>query len=305
MITSRPDRIAVGVTLIVVSVFMMSIQDGLFKYFSADLSLWQTFSLRGVFVLPLLYLIAFSQGVQRLLWQQSLTKWPMLRSLYMTMMFVAMYASTPFLSLSTIAAGIYTAPVFVTLMSAYVIGEPVGNRGWVAIIMGFVGVLIILQPGTDAFSLWAILPVLGGFLYALSNVTTRSKCQNISVTALTLSLNLVLLFTGIAMSLVLLLWQPSNEMIATHPFVLDEWSAMRKQDWMLILLFAAFAVAIGLGLAAAYKSAPPSIVATFDYSYLIFVVLWDTLFFSGTPTSITMLGILLIVSSGLLILRRR
>ncbi len=300
---TRPDRTAFGVILIVIAVFMMSVQEALFKYFSADLSLWQTFTLRGLLALPLLFIIALVQGHQRSIWGSALQKWPLLRSLFMTLMFIAMYSAIPFLSLSTVAAGIYTAPVFVALLSAYIIGEPVGVRSWVAIAMGFGGVLVILQPGTDAFTYWTVLPVLGGFLYALSNVTTRSKCQAVSPAALALSLNVVLLLAGGILSVVILLWSPADELRYALPFLLGNWSAMGTSEWVLIALLAVLLVAIGMGLAGAYQSAQPSIVATFDYSYLLFVGLWDYLFFSVSPGGMAVFGMLLIITAGLLVVR--
>ena len=302
---NRPDRVTLGITLIVIAVFLMSVQEGLFKLFSADFSLWQIFTLRGVLAIPLLFIIAVMQGHQRSLWHEALLKWPLLRSLFMTLMFVAMYSAIPFLNLSTVAAGIYTAPVFVTLMSAYIIGEPVSMRGWIAIAMGFCGVLVILQPGADAFSLWAILPVFGGFLYALSNVTTRSKCQSVSPAALALSLNLVLLLVGVAMSATLWFWQPASDLTRASPFLFAQWSFIGASEWGVMLMLAGFTVVIGMALAAAYQSAPPATVATFDYSYLVFMALWDVLFFATAINGKTAIGILLIVSAGLLVMRRR
>ncbi|MFT4608240.1 MAG: membrane protein YdbS with pleckstrin-like domain, partial [Chitinophagales bacterium] len=102
---NRPDRVTLAITLIVVSVFLMSIQEALFKLFSADLSLWQIFTLRGVLALPLLFVIFVVQGHRRSVWREALSKWPLLRSLFMTLMFVAMYSAIPFLNLSTVAAG--------------------------------------------------------------------------------------------------------------------------------------------------------------------------------------------------------
>ena len=306
---ARPERTALGVSLIVSSVFLMSIQEALFKSFSADLSLWQVFTLRGLLALPMLVIVAWVQGLRSGqwsgLWSGALQKWPLLRSLFMSLMFVAMYAAIPFISLSTVAAGIYTAPVFVTLLSAYAIGEPVDRRGWSAIVIGFTGVMIILQPGSDAFTLWAILPVLGGFLYALANVTTRSRCLDVSPAALSLSLSLALLLTGMLLSAVMLVWQPADELVTAYPFLFDGWSALGATRWLLILLLAALVVAIGMGLAGAYQSTAPAIVATFDYSYLIFVALWDYLFFSTAPNGTTLVGMLLIMGAGMLIVRRR
>lgn len=301
---NRPDRVNLGITLIVIAVFMMSIQEAVFKLFSADLSLWQIFTLRGILALPLLLVISVIQGHRRSVWREALSKWPLLRSLFLTLMFIAMYSAIPLLNLSTVAAGLYTAPVFVTLMSAYIIGEPVGVRGWVAIAMGFGGVLAILQPGADAFSLWAILPVFGGFLYALSSITTRSKCQTVSPAALALSLNLALLLAGVVISFILLYWPPANELTTSYPFLFANWSVINASEWGVMLLLAGFTVAVGMMLAAAYQSAPPPTVATFDYSYLIFMALWDILFFSTALDGKTTIGILLIISAGLLVMRR-
>jgi drug/metabolite transporter (DMT)-like permease len=306
-INPRPDKVARGVTLIITAVFMMSIQEALFKFFSDDMSLWQIFTLRGLLTLPLFVILAFYLGQQRTMWSGAVQKWPLLRSAFMTAQFIATYAAIPFLSLSTVAAGVYTAPLFVTLLSAYAIGEPVGRRGWFAIALGFAGVLVILQPGTDAFTLWTILPVLGGFFYALTNVTTRAKCQNVPLVAIALSLNLALLFAGAVLSAVMFIWQPAGELVSAtpSPYLFGNWSAVSPLVWAMVAVLAALVVAIQIALAGAYLSAPPAIIATFDYSYLVFVAIWDYLIFSTAPNAATIIGILLIITAGFLVIRRR
>ena len=300
----RPNNVALGVTLIVTAVFMMSIQEALFKLFSADLSLWQVFTLRGLLAVPLLIAVAAFQGSHHDIWSTALRKWPLLRAVFMTLQFIATYSAIPFLSLSTIAAGVYTAPVFVTLLSAYAIGEPVGGRGWIAIALGFTGVLFVLQPGTDAFTLWAVLPVFGGFLYALTNVTARSKCQDVPSAAMALSVNLALLLAGAMATGVILVWQPAETLVGLYPYLFSGWSAIDATAWLVVAVLAVLVVAIQMGLAGAYQSAPPSIVATFDYSYLIFVAVWDYLIFATAPNALAAFGILLIVAAGLLVIRR-
>ena len=304
-VTSRPNNVALGVTLMVSAVFMMSIQEALLKLFSDELSMWQLFTLRGLLALPIFIVLALAQKNQSSIWSGALRTWPLLRSLFMTMMFIVVYAALPLLSLSTIAAGVYTAPVFVTLLSIYSIGEPVGARGWIGISIGFAGVLVILQPGADAFTFWALLPVLGGFLYALSNITTRARCQDASLAALSLSLNLVLLLAGIVLSVAVVLWKPANELSTGYPFLFNQWSAVGSTEWLIIAVLAALLVVIQMALSGAYKSAPASSIATFDYSYLVFVVLWDLLIFSTPPTVTTMAGMLMIIAAGVLVVRRR
>jgi drug/metabolite transporter (DMT)-like permease len=300
----RPDRTALGVTLVVAAVFLMSIQDAVFKQFSTELRLWQIFTLRGVFAVPLVLIAAVVTGKLGEVWGGAIQTWSVIRTSTMVLMLIMMYVAYPFLSLSVVAAGLYTAPVFVTLLSAFAINEPVGIRGWFAIGLGFVGVLVILQLGTDAFSYWALLPVVSGFLYASSNVITRSKCQSVTPAALALSLQTGFLLAGILFSLVLLYRPQSTALINAAPFVFGAWSEVGTVEWLLVAGLAVLAIAISMALARAYQSARPSVVATFDYSYLVFVVAWDFLFFATPPTGTTLAGIALIVSAGMLALRR-
>ncbi|MGI9200224.1 MAG: DMT family transporter [Woeseiaceae bacterium] len=300
----RPDNTVLAVTLIVVAVFMMSVQDMVFKQYSTTMSMWQIFTLRGLFALPLVFVIAFASGRQSDLLSGAFQKWSIIRSVLIVTMLISMYAALPVLSLSVVAAGMYTAPIFVTIMSALAINEPVGKRVWCAIAIGFAGVLIILQPGTDAFSYWVLLPVLGGFLYALANVVTRAKCQSISATALALSLQMGFFIAGALLSTGLLLWPPTGEQAASAPFVLGAWSSIGTPEWLLVAGLSVLAVLVGMALAGAYQLGRPSTVAAFDYSYLVFVAVWDYLFFSISPTITTTIGVFLIVVAGLLVLRK-
>ena len=270
----------------------MSIQDGLFKYFSGDFSLWQLFVLRGLFAVSMIYLVAVHRDKLASIFREAMTPWVIARSLFMTLMFIAMYASSPFISLSTIAAGIYTAPIFVTLLSAWIIKERVSLIGWIAIFAGFTGVIAILKPGTDVFSFWAMLPVIGGLFYALSNVTTRAKCHQYSSISLTMSLNMTLLLAGLLGSCLIIFWNPGGNFSSEYSFLLSHWFAMGLDNWGLIILLSFFAVIVGLALARAYQVAPAATVATFDYSYLVFVAIWDILFFGLHPDLWSVVGVI-------------
>ena len=302
---ARPQRIARGVTFIVAAMFVTSVQDVVFKLFSSALSLGQIFALRGLLALPLLFALAWIQGVQGGVLATTLRTWLLLRSLFMTLMFLAFYAAIPFVNLSVLGAGTYTAPIFVTLLSAYVISEPVGLRGWIAVFIGFAGVIILLQPGTDAFSPWSVLPLLGAVFYALAHVITRTKCQSVPLPVMALSLQLVMLAAGLLVSGILLVWPPGEELIRAYPYLFGHWSPMGTYEWLVLGLLAVLAVVIALGIAGAYQAAPPPIVATFEYSYLVFVAIWDSVFFATSPSGTTLLGMLLIIGAGLMVLRRR
>ena len=126
-----------------------------------------------------------------------------------------------------------------------------------------------------------------------------------SLSALALSLNLTLLITGIIFSFITLVLLSDSHLTQVFPFLFSGWVAIDNKQWLLIILLAVLVVMIGMTLAGAYQAAAPTTVATFDYSYLIFMVLWDYLFFDTPPNSKTIIGIVLIFTAGVLIVKRR
>ena len=114
-----------------------------------------------------------------------------------------------------------------------------------------------------------------------------------------------MLLAGIVVSLLLVTLKPQGEMAQAYPYIFGVWSSVSPTDWLVLLLLAAFAIGIGMMLAGAYKAAPPAIISTFEYSYLVFVAVWDILFFGIVPTAMSVTGMILIVAAGLLVLRRK
>jgi len=303
-VQERPNNTFLGASLITFAMFITAVQDAVIKSYSADLTLWQTFTMRGIFAVPLFVGLAHLMRQHQALKEHVFGKWTLLRALLL-IMYIAMYAAIPFVSLSVIAAGIYTSPIFMTVMSASAIGERVSTRGWCAVLLGFIGVLLILQPGTVAFTAYALLPILTALMYASANLLTRSKCQDVPAAALALSLNGGLLLIGVAVTFLMLTLPPSESLVGASPFIFGMWGQVSPQLWAMMVVLALLVVANGTPLAAAYKAAAPSTVATFDYSYLIFAVLFDFWIFSLVPNLTTLIGIALIVVAGMIATKKK
>ncbi|WP_305984373.1 DMT family transporter [Roseibium sp. MMSF_3544] len=304
-VDTRPQNITGGVLLIVATALTISIQDVVFKFHSSELTLWQIFALRGVLAVPMLMAVLWLRGAHKGILRAAFGKWPLLRSVFITTTFLAFYAAIPFLSLSTVGAANYIAPIFLMLLSAFVIREAVGPYGLLGVLLGFAGVIVLLQPGTDAFSAWAILPVAGAAFYALAHITTRSKCQDTPLPALALSQTIVMLSAGLIVSGLLVWLRPQGGLAQDYPYIFGQWSDVDLTDWLVLLLLAGLAIVIGMMLAGAYQIAPPAIVSTFEYSYLVFVAVWDIVFFEIAPDFASVSGMVMIVTAGLLVLRRR
>lgn len=301
---TAPDRLSAGIALVLASTLLTALQEATIKFASSDMTLWQIYVLRSSFLIPVLLIIATLWRSPQDRWTTALRSWPMARAVMFVMMYFSMYSVLPYLHLSTIAAGVYTAPLFVAALSYLLLGEPVGWRGILAIALGFCGVLVMLRPGTDAFNWLTLVPVAGGLFYALQAFITRSKCRGVAPSALAVSLAFALLIVGGLASLMVLLASPSAATISSAPFLLGPWSIMGTLEWVVIAILTVLMVGNGLVLPAAYQLAPTVIVATFDYCYLIFATILGFIVFDEVPDLLSITGMVMIVVAGLIIVRR-
>ena len=302
----RPDRVILGIVLVVTSTFLIAIQDVIFKTASSyDVSLWQLFVFRSLLLIPVLLALGVYWGDGPKTWRRAFQLWPLCRASLLILMWLTMYAAIPFVPLSTIAAGVYTAPLFVALLSAPLIGEPVRRAGWMAIVVGFVGVLLIIKPGADSFRWLTVLPVAGGLLYALCAIVTRTKCRETPPSTLAVSLASALLIVGLLISSVLALLSPTPAMIMDYRFLIGPWGPMSLAICSIVVGLSTVMVASSLVLPAAYQMAPTAIIATFDYFYLIFATLFGFLLFAEIPDLTAVLGMVLVVLAGVIVARGR
>lgn len=289
------DRAAIsrGVMTILTTVFAMALADAVVKLSSAGMPLWQIWVLRSALVVPVMVFLA-----RKALWPMGLG-WVLLRSALLTLMYLGIYVAIPFLDLSVIAAALYTGPLFIVALPALMLKEPITPWHWLAIICGFAGVLIIVRPMAAGFSPLTLLPVGAAFLYAVAAVLTRARCGEIRPTTMALWLNLTFLALGGATSAAISAGAFSS---INYPFLFGHWQQMGPSDWRMIASLAGLMIGIGVGLARAYQSPQPQIIATFDYAYLVFATFWGYTIFGEIPDVWTTVGIMLIALAGLTIL---
>ena len=295
---AKPDRTAQGIVIILASVLTMAFADAMVKLVSANFSLWQVFLARSLVAVPIMVVLLLASGVGL---KSRAPMWTLVRSLLLVLTWIAFYASLPVLSLSVAAVAVYTNPIMIVLLSALLIGEAVTGRQWGGVLLGFFGAIAILRPGTDAFSWFTLLPLLAAAFYALAMVLTRSKCREEPSLTLGLALHIAFLITGLIVTAALALMNLGSDTQATFPFLLGDWTPMGLREWGLMALLGVLSAAYFVGVARAYQVAPPSIIATFDYGYLVSAVLWGFVFFSEKPDVLTICGMILITAAGLLV----
>lgn len=283
----RPQEAALGATVMIATTFIMAFGDALVKYVSSDLSVWQIYVMRSLLAIPLILGLMLLTAAPAQMMPKRLG-WTAVRCLLLMGMWIAFYAALPFLSLAVVAATYYTAPLFITLFAALLIGDPIGLRRWTAIVMGFAGVIVILRPGTEAFSYLTVLPIVSAVFYALAAIVTRQKCIDEKPLVLSLALNVSFMLVGAMASIAVAQWAPSPAGQSAHPFFLSQWAELGSREWLIAALLAMIIVASSAGVAKAYQSGPPAIIATFDYTYLVFAALWGLVIFSEVPDTATL-----------------
>ena len=296
--SGRADNIPLAVGTIVVTVLALSLGDALIKQASGSFVLWQIFVLRSLIVLPLLvaYLAVTAPGALRL---PQGVGWVALRSGMLVAMWVFYYLSLPELALSAAAAAYYTLPIFITLFSALFIGDRISATGWAAVVIGFLGVVLILRPATGDFNLYALLPLAAAMLNAGAMLLTRTRCRGHHPVVLSLALNVAfVVIGGIAAAAIWVLPETARQGFLGAP-----WAAMDLSGWVTLGLMAASILIGSLGAAIAYQKGPPSVVGSFDFAYIGFAVIWGLVFFGEIPDARAALGIALIAGAGILSLR--
>ena len=282
-------RTGLAITAVVISVLALSLGDAIIKAAGYSLPLWQMYILRSGLALPVLmgiYLLRDKKPRLSILWIS-------LRSALLVLMWLCYYSALPAMPLSLAAAAYYTAPIFIIILSAIIYKKRPSIGASTSIILGFGGVMLILRPDATEFPIVTLLPVLAAILYAMAMMLTSVKCRHEDPITLVIALNIAFIICGSALGI------GSG---APDSFLFGSWVPL---DWKLIGILAVLSCAIvvgGVGAAVAYQHGPPTTAAAFDYSYLVFSLIWGVVFFSESPSWISLIGIGLIFIAGLLAL---
>lgn len=198
----------------------------------------------------------------------------------------------------------FVSPLLISIASVVFLGETVGPRRWTTIGLGFLGVLIVLRPGTEAFQLAFLLPLAAAFGYAALHILTRK----IGVTESGASLAFYIQVTFLVVSLGIGLSLGDGRFGAQdHPslaFLFRAWIWPAGVDWPILVAVGVTSAFGGYAIGQAYKLSEAAFVAPFEYAAMPMAVLWGYLVFSELPDTVAVFGILLILGSGIYLILR-
>jgi drug/metabolite transporter (DMT)-like permease len=290
-----------GAAILVFGLFLFSIQDVIIKYFSSDYSVLQIVFIRGLIAMVLLLLL-FKLMRERI---PLLSKRPLLmlcRGLFGFSSYTCYYLAVAAMPLAEVVTITFTMPLFVTAMSAIVLHEKVGVRRWGAVIVGFAGVLIILSPQGEFNALAVTFAFFAAITYASQTIFTRFLGSYDH--PLTIAFNAIFVFTCVSGLLSLLMLSGILSVSSTHPslaFFGRDWVMPGFFDMLLMLVIGVIAAVGFYCLSQAYCVSEASAIAPFEFTYILWAVLFGYLFWSEAPGPTTYIGIAVLVGSSLYI----
>ncbi len=289
-----------GILLLAGAIFVFTVQDVILKFMSSDYAMLEIIVIQSSFTVPIVLAIAHFNGGLAQLKTKSLGL-QLVRGLLMFLSYMCFLLAIAALPYNMVITLYFSGPLFITALSVPLLKEWVGWRRWVAVLVGFGGVLIVIRPEEGGFDFAAILAVVSAFLYAVGIILTRKMDDSASSMA-TYTIAVYLLS-----AIILSPFFARLDFVSTHPslvFLSKVWTMPPWQDMLLIL---ALALCWGIGmvlLSAAYTGTAVAILAPFEYFSVFFGLLFGYIFWREIPTAIMLVGVALIVGSGLFIIYR-
>jgi drug/metabolite transporter (DMT)-like permease len=277
----RTARLA-GIGLMLLSVFMFSFGDALGKFLVGTYAVGQLLWLRAC---AALIVLAPSIWRHRAEFIRMERPWLQLgRVILSTLEVAAFFLATVYLPLADVVTYYLACPIFVTALSAIVLREQVGWRRWTAILIGFAGVLIALRPSAQTIS-WPAMIALGGSLsFSILMLITRSLRATPDIVMAT-SQFVGTFLLGAAMS----------------PF---GWVTPSAASLVMFAVAGVISISALLCVNRSLKLAPASVVVPYQYSMIVWAVMFGFIVFGDVPSPATILGAAIIIGAGLYIFLR-
>ena len=300
---STPNNNPKGIVYILIAMMVFSVQDGIMKHIYNFVSLYEIYLIRTLisFVLILIFLIITKQPI---VFRTQYLVLTIIRVILFFFGFSSFYVSLTVLPLGTATALFFVTPFLITIFAHFFLKEEIGIRRWSAIVVGFIGVYITLNPDFSNFNYLSLLPILCAFCYSLSMIIIKKTSDKDSVYTQTFTFYIGAIILSIIFYFIIGDGQYNTSNHPASQFIFREWFVDFNNNILLMAATGVTATLAFLFLFTAYSIASPAVVSPFEYSILFWSPLVGWLYFDEIPSLNTVIGILIIVSSGIYIFMR-
>jgi S-adenosylmethionine uptake transporter len=282
--SATSNLLLAGILLMLGGDFMFALNDAMGKWLVASFSVGQVVLIRSIGAFAILGPMIARQGASRLVaidrpWLQ------FMRVAATTLDTAFFYAAVVFLPLADVMSFYMAGPIYVAALSHFLLGEKVGWRRWAAILVGFAGVIIMLEPTSAALSWASIFAFLGSIAFGFAIVLSRQLRGTSDTTLVT--------------------WQTIGTLLVGAVLAIGNWRTPSALDLGGMLLLGIVSCAAHMMITRALKMAPASTLAPLHYSLLLWAVVFGLVFFGDVPSGRILAGSAIVVFAGLFIFHRQ
>ena len=279
-----PRSIALaGIGLMLVGIFFFALNDALGKWLISTYSLGQLLLVRSAAALVLLAPFIWREGLTPFrAAPRPLIQW--LRPVFSTLELGCFYWALAYMPLADVMTFYLASPIYVTAVSPFLLGEHVGWRRWAAVIAGFAGVMIALNPSAQSLTPAAMVAIVGSVSFSVLMILTR-RVRGTSDTVLVTTQMVGALIAGAVLA----------------PFT---WVPLTWSDGGLLVVLGAVATAAHICVNRSLKLAPASLVVPYQYTTIVWAIILGYVFFGDIPRTAMLVGAAIIIAAGIYIFIR-
>tara|TARA_Y100000590_G_scaffold468504_1_gene651497 strand:+ start:1215 stop:2159 length:945 start_codon:yes stop_codon:yes gene_type:complete len=292
-----------GIIFILLGMLAFAVQDSIMKYIYSFVSLYEVYSIRTI--VSLLIILLFLKITKKPIIFK--TQYPILTFCRVILFFFGFsffYVSLTVLPLATATALFFVTPFLITIFAKFILKEQIGPRRWLAVIIGFIGVYIILNPDFNNFDFMSLTPIACAFCYSLSMIIIKMTSEKDSVYTQTFTFYIGAIIISVIFYLT---FGDGKYNTIDHPasqFIFREWFN-NLENSILFMIATGFTASLAFYfIFSAYRIASPAVVSPFEYSILLWSTLSGWFFFNEVPDTKTLIGMILIVCGGVYIFVR-
>jgi drug/metabolite transporter (DMT)-like permease len=288
-----------GVLSALLAVVFFSFNDMIIKFVSGGYALHQVVLIRSIigFLIICFVIMPLTGGLRALRTQR--LGMHLIRGSFVVMANMLFFLGLAAMPFAEAVAIFFISPLVITIFSVIFLREVVGPWRWGAIMVGFIGVMVVMRPGTGTFQAASLLPLAAAVCYAALHILTRKIGGTESATTMALYIQMTFVIVGVFAAITIGDGRFDTFDDPSWSFLLRAWVMPDPEDYTKFLALGVGVAFAGFFISQAYRVAEAALVAPFEYLAMPMAVFWGIFAFNEYPDATTYLGIALIVGSGL------
>ena len=286
-----------AIILIIIGMSFVAFQDTLIKIISSETNIFLILLFRALlgFILLLIFLKVTNKPII------FKTNYPLLTTIRGVIFFIAFalyFFSLTKLSLPIAVTLFFVSPFFITILSLFFLDEKIGFRRWIALVIGFIGVFLVMDPKIDNFNIYTVLPVISAFFYALTMIIQKKTSVRDNLYSQIFHIYIFAIFITLTMGFIITNGYYDNSTNINLQFLFRAWSLDNVYIIYSLLLIGVMGVMAFLCIFQAYRIGSPPSVAPFEYILILLSLILSWIIWDETMNTKGYTGLIFIVSAG-------